>query len=461
MLYLAPYVGVGTEPEPFRPWGVDAVQWWAIDLRPDPTVADGWALLRVDEPLADTSELHLLGELDEVPRFQDSRQVERNLGLEQDVLRDLSWRQIIADLLIVHGEDIEPKGRWKRLVPDLANRLRIHLGELIFDMPVPEGGATVTDDFNRADASTLGADWVEVGGDWEILNNRARQSNRDGGVVSQGSYARHVTALDGDDQYAEVLSVSTNFSGTVQGPAARMSDVDETYYVAYHRRNDDSIDDLLSKVVNGTRTTLANATSPSAEATVRLVCDGNSIEMLLDGAAHLSATDTAILGPRFVGMVGHPGGSDGQSTFDDFEAADLAAAGVSGTLDQTAPAFTQSAEAAASVDGAVSQDAPAFSQDVAANVAVAGAIAQDGPAFVQSATADVTVTATVGQAAPAYSQVVAGDVTVTVTLDQSGPVFTQAVEGSSAATFDPANLAATVDGGTVSLSWDTSPLVPA
>ena len=40
------------------------------------------------------------------------------------------------------------------------------------------------------------------------------------------------------------------------------------------------------------------------------------------------------------------------------------------------------------------------------------------------------------------------------------------VEGGSlllvdTADFDPANLAATVDGDTVSLSWDASPLVPA
>ena len=98
------------------------------------------------------------------------------------------------------------------------------------------------------------------------------------------------------------------------------------------------------------------------------------------------------------------------------------------------------AEVSAGVSGTIAQTAPAFSQSAEGSATVSGATAQTGPAFVQSATADVTVT---------------------VTLDQTGPVFTQAVEGSSADTSDPANLSATVVGDTVSLSWDASPLVPA
>ena len=66
--YLVPYLGEGTDRNPFRPDGSDQPGWSAIDLRPDVTVLDGFALLAL--PVReDTPERRYLGDaLDEALR---------------------------------------------------------------------------------------------------------------------------------------------------------------------------------------------------------------------------------------------------------------------------------------------------------------------------------------------------------------------------------------------------------
>ena len=90
-------------------------------------------------------------------------------------------------------------------------------------------------------------------------------------------------------------------------------------------------------------------------------------------------------------------------------------AGVTANIDQTAPAYAQSAESDASVSGEASQSAPAFTQATTADVTVSGTASQTAPAFSQAAAGDVAtpgVDGAIAQAAPAYSQQTEADVTV-------------------------------------------------
>src|SRR5207253_2934705 len=93
---------------------------------------------------------------------------------------------------------------------------------------------TITDDFNRADGTTIGNQltWTEVAGTWDTVSNQVQMT---GPASDSATYsARAESDLSSADHYAQLVYVN---AGTVTtqahlGPAARFSPSAQTHYLS-------------------------------------------------------------------------------------------------------------------------------------------------------------------------------------------------------------------------------------
>lgn len=172
--------------------------------------------------------------------------------------------------------------------------------------------ASFTDDFNRANSTDLGANWVEVSGDWSIVSNQLSPGAAGGTII-----LRAATAMDSTDHYAQVTIAATTAAS--QGVWCRGN---ANISNGYLWRNNGSSWDLFS-VVGGSFTvigTYAAAATPGDVAKVQAV--GTTIKGYVNGIERVSTTNTAVTTGTSVGIR-----SDSTSglRYDDFAAADITA----------------------------------------------------------------------------------------------------------------------------------------
>ncbi len=320
--YLAPYLGAGTDDDPYRP--TDATGWAAIDLRGDPTQQAGWCLLRGDGPLSIPDGVDLGDDLDDAMPRRVSRGLEDRLGLVLDSRQRL--REIIVELLLRHATPIGDTSRWNRLQTNSKGRHRIAIGgEVVYDAPAIVA-VLVTDDFNRADED------IQDSANWDIVaaSNQFSIVSNVLNVIGTTNF-RHTAWWSADsfgpDCYAEFenLVVPTSASGV--GPMVRYDGVNlNSTGNAYFGRADASGPEYdIFKVVTGSSTQLATGGTP-VTGTYRFEADGSTLTLFVDTVQELQTTDTSITGADFAGIFQF-GTADG-GDWDDFEAADLAAAAV-------------------------------------------------------------------------------------------------------------------------------------
>jgi PKD repeat protein len=178
-------------------------------------------------------------------------------------------------------------------------------------------GTEFSDDFNRADSTTLGNGWTEVVGDLKILSNEVR---------NEAISVYHIAIQDGisgavQDVACDFARTSTN-GGPRFGVMLRYQDSQNYYY--FYRQTGGTARVYIAKVVNGTLTNLANAssTNPSVNVLFRLegIADGTTLKLKLDGVEKVSFTDSTFSS----GKVGIQFGSTSSSTShraDNFSAA--------------------------------------------------------------------------------------------------------------------------------------------
>lgn len=170
--------------------------------------------------------------------------------------------------------------------------------------------AAFTDDFNRADSSSLGAGWVEVSGDWSIISNRLSSGSAGGTII-----LRAAGAMASNDHYAQVtIAITTAASQGVwcRGNANISS--------GYLWRNDGTSWDLFS-VVGGSFSVIGSFAGAAANGDVAKVeAVGSTIKGFVNGAERVSVTDTAVTTGTSVGLRSE---STSALRFDDFAAADV------------------------------------------------------------------------------------------------------------------------------------------
>lgn len=366
MIGLARCAGTGAPDEPFRPAVDPGALQGSIDLRPDPTVPDGWWLVRAGQATEDA-----LGD-DPDARLTATRRrrVEGRLGVSLD---DRPLRRLVADLLLA-GDDADPR-RWNRLRPGADRWLRVWLGGLLWEAAVPSGGA-ISDNFDRADSSNIGSGWDEVSGNAEIVSSVL-------GSVQANTFTRVRTtgALAAADHWAQVKGVTYGTGGGTfkrLAPMVRYASAADTAYEWRRTYGNAGLSTDLTlatvrwhKIVTGTYTALGTDVTDTAAAgeVLRGEASGSTLTGLRDGTSKAAITDTSITTGTRAGVMVYSGTSAARIRGDDFTAGDLA---------------TSTGLVIADGSHGHLADAPALAQAHALVVADAGhAVASDQPSLTQ------------------------------------------------------------------------------
>jgi len=301
--YLVPYVGTGRSVvDPFRPAGIEGAT-GSIDLRPDGSVADGFALVsreaREDHPARE----YLGDSLDE-PTAGVQRRLGNKLGRTLDAT---SVRGMIAELLMVHG-DAAGRTRWKPLRP-AGPRYEIYLGGLIFQQAVLAGGASYAESFDKADAATLGPDlaWTEVTGtSWGVTNNQAAIQ-----ALANDSHARAEHETNTPDQFGEItVSAMSELAGvTALGVLLRFASASDTAYQWQVTKQSNGVvnEHAWAKWVAGTETYPLGTISAEDLAVgevLRGEVNGSTLTGYKNGVNLKQITDTSITGNLRAGLRG-------------------------------------------------------------------------------------------------------------------------------------------------------------
>ncbi|MFI5985057.1 hypothetical protein ACIBEA_29850 [Streptomyces sp. NPDC051555] len=172
--------------------------------------------------------------------------------------------------------------------------------------------AAFTDDFNRADSSTLGAGWVEVSGDWSIVSNQLSPGAAGGTII-----LRAAGAMSSDDNFAQFTIAAT--AAASQGIWCRGN---SNISSGYLWRNNGTSWDLFS-VVGGSFTVIGSYAAAAASGDVaKIQAVGSTIKGYVGGVQRVSVTDTSVTTGTSVGIRSE---SAAALKFDDFSAGDVTA----------------------------------------------------------------------------------------------------------------------------------------
>ena len=169
---------------------------------------------------------------------------------------------------------------------------------------------TFTDDFNRADSTNLGANWVEVSGDWSIISNQLSSGSAGGTII-----LRAATAMATNDNSAQVKISAT--AAVSHGVWCRGN---TNITSGYLWRNDGTSWNLFS-VVGGSFTSIGSFAGAAAAGDVAKVqAVGSTIKGYVNGVERVSVVNTAVATGTSVGLRAE---SVSSLRFDDFTATDV------------------------------------------------------------------------------------------------------------------------------------------
>ena len=177
--------------------------------------------------------------------------------------------------------------------------------------------ASISDDFNRADSTNLGANWTEDNGNWAITSNTLRSTT----VAGAYHKCRHNTALDSANYDVEIDGRSGESTAGI-GPFGRGAASSAVTYYGFVSFEGDA--NYIVEITAGAEGILATGTAPpAASANFRLRCDGSTLTGFENDIQDATVVD-ATLGSGAVGVMSY-GVVNGAGAFaDNFAAADLA-----------------------------------------------------------------------------------------------------------------------------------------
>lgn len=296
-LCLSEYTGSGARNNPFRP----KVAGHSIDLRPDCSVRDGYALVSTEDSSGRSLKL---GEW-----FRDTfgmrvrNRIHDRLGVD---VSGVGRFDVLAATLM-----LRPNG-WNPLRP-AGDRFEIWLGGLVWEFPLVQGGAS--DNFNRANETPLAAPWATTGyGDQLSLVSNAAKSPSNSDHASL-----YTAAASGADQYSQ-CSLTTVTSG-IGGPAVRAITTSGGNF--YFIEAVSSSASEFGKIVTGSYSDLGAGGAVLANP-VRITAAGSTIRAYKNSTTELPSspkTDTSIATGQPAIFLYDTGGSA-----DDWSGGDLVSA---------------------------------------------------------------------------------------------------------------------------------------
>jgi hypothetical protein len=183
------------------------------------------------------------------------------------------------------------------------------------DVVFEPGPVLFSDDFNRANAGSLGTPWVIVEMTINIVSNKAA-------VATSGG--AHVALYDqtfSNDQWAEGDMTFSAAAYNSLGPAVRVGPATgDPFYYAWWNIGAAALE-LWTRTNSSTYTQVGSGVAtPAGTYKVRVEVEGTTVRMYRDGALVLTATNTVATTGK-PGLVGDQGGP--QPTLDNFRCGDL------------------------------------------------------------------------------------------------------------------------------------------
>lgn len=292
-LYLSPYIGTGVHDDPYRPVGQDTPGASTIDIRLDPTRADGdgigYALLWVSAGIPDPKGAIKIAD-DYGERVSASIKTNVNTRLGLDFSRDATIQDIVETVLLRPDT-----GKWHALRPK-NGRLEAWLGSSTgkqrwINNPVLAGG-TITDNFNRSNETPIASPWAQQSGSASTINLSGNAITH----ASTGDTYYYYSNGSGwnADQSSQFLLATAVTSGDF-GPAVRIgvSGVSGYFYSNYSASSFRG----PAKHVSGSYSIIESGyASVSAGQTIKIDVVGSTIRCYANGAedALSPATDTSL-----------------------------------------------------------------------------------------------------------------------------------------------------------------------
>jgi hypothetical protein len=294
-----------------------------------------------------------------------------------------------------------------------------------------------SDNFNRADSGSLGANWTDLFPSWataDIATNR---------VVAADVAAPQVSRWNGagsfsNDQYAKI-TVSTRVwesSGFRTGVIVRASADTDTardyYYLHFYHDQDvgTAVTTVLGKCVNGTETTLVSdsiswGTSDTVELEVTTVAGNAQLRCFKNGSALTSLNHTDSSTPLTTGKPGIYLQGNSSIAAEDWEGGDVtsgsesALTGSAGTLAQgsasVSPSKAATGEAVTSAAGTIVQAITVALVGIAISLS-SGSVGTNTDGNVPVSGSEVTTST--GTTSPSYSRALTGE---EITSAQTAP----------------------------------------
>lgn len=306
----------------FVPDVPDLDGWWnCIDLRPDPSVTDGWCIINHMSDVSWTEGPGLIklannpGDTGNAPRVVFNNR----LGVETGANKTLGERVMTV---LLEGDDGDP-GKWNRL--KAHGNYEVHCGVLMHEMPRIRGGA-VLDDFDRTDegpppsgswSAVTPSGYGEYGTNWGVVSNTGQMAGDDWQV-------RWDADIGAGDHFFEVdftTFPTTNDYFGVWGRANSSSNDASGYYYMVYENDSHRLFHATSTGIDNSGTGLGSLDSSGETiegSTVRLTCDGDTISGDLDATEYHSVTHSTYTGARG-GIYGYTGGGGDWIVIDNFD----------------------------------------------------------------------------------------------------------------------------------------------
>jgi lysophospholipase L1-like esterase len=171
-------------------------------------------------------------------------------------------------------------------------------------------GSFMLDTFTDADGTDITSHTGEAGATWSLITGYAPAtpskitSNRLYTTTAQGGYKASGTPPTADYYVEGVVRYLTNLASDSVGIAGRIDPAANTMY--FGRYGNTAGGWQLFKVIAGAATQLGSTVTASfptgLDKTLRLVMQGTTIKLLVDGVEVISATDSAISTAGFAGV---------------------------------------------------------------------------------------------------------------------------------------------------------------
>lgn len=155
-----------------------------------------------------------------------------------------------------------------------------------------------TDNFDRANASTLGSGWVQDATAWSIASNVAQRT------ANGSDFATFNTDLGSPDHWSEMVAMDAASAYCLIAVRTSPAQRGQNQYGAFFVPSGNPQTPKIGKMVGGGYSDVATGTAVTVPTNpkLRLECQGTALRFYLNDVLILSSTDSSLTTGNYAGM---------------------------------------------------------------------------------------------------------------------------------------------------------------